>query len=156
MCWPLRCMPIVPYHLLTILGAIFTLIYQWGNECSKQWYTMLRVTQVKEKSWVPPSEPEFFFKFFKFILFLTCVYFWETERGRAQAGEGQEREGATESEAGSRLWAVKHRAGPRARTHRPWDHDLLRSVTPNRRRHPGAPEPASLITVSTCLLIALS
>ena len=33
------------------------------------------------------------------------VYFFETERDRAWTGEGQ-REGDTESETGSRLWAV--------------------------------------------------
>ena len=33
------------------------------------------------------------------------IYFWETERDRAWVGEGQ-RDGDTESEAGSRLWAV--------------------------------------------------
>ena len=33
------------------------------------------------------------------------IYFWETERDRAQAGEEQ-KEGNTKSKAGSRLWAV--------------------------------------------------
>ena len=43
----------------------------------------------------------FFLKFFK------CLFIFETERDRAWTGEGQrEREGDTESEAGSRLWAV--------------------------------------------------
>ena len=42
----------------------------------------------------------FFFKFF-----LTFIYFWDRERDRAWTGEGQ-REGYTESETGSRLWAV--------------------------------------------------
>ena len=33
------------------------------------------------------------------------IYFWETERQSVNMG-GAEREGDTESEAGSRLWAV--------------------------------------------------
>ena len=33
------------------------------------------------------------------------IYFWDNARDRAQAAEGQT-EGNTESEAGSRLWAV--------------------------------------------------
>ena len=33
------------------------------------------------------------------------IYFWETERGHKQ-GRGREREGDTESKAGSRLWTV--------------------------------------------------
>ena len=33
------------------------------------------------------------------------IYFWERERDRARAGKGQ-READTESEAGSRLWAI--------------------------------------------------
>ena len=37
--------------------------------------------------------------------FLTFIYFFETERDRAWTGEGQ-RERDTESETGSRLWAV--------------------------------------------------
>ena len=45
------------------------------------------------------------------VLFCFCfvmfIYFWERERDRVQFGEGQRgREGDTESEAGSRLWAV--------------------------------------------------
>ena len=46
---------------------------------------------------------------FLFVVVFLNVYFWkrekERERGRAQVLEGQ-REGSTESEAGSRLWAV--------------------------------------------------
>ena len=43
---------------------------------------------------------------FVFFFFLTFIHFWETERDRAQAGEEQ-REGDTDSKAGSRLWAVR-------------------------------------------------
>ena len=41
--------------------------------------------------------------FFKY--FLMFIYFWDNVRDRVQAAEGQT-EGDTESEAGSRLWAV--------------------------------------------------
>ena len=41
--------------------------------------------------------------FLKF--FLTFIYFWDRER-QSMNGGGAEREGDTESEAGSRLWAV--------------------------------------------------
>ena len=34
-----------------------------------------------------------------------CIYFWDRERQSVNGG-GSEREGDTESEAGSRLWAV--------------------------------------------------
>ena len=39
--------------------------------------------------------------YFKF--FLTFIHFWETEQ---EWGRGRKREGNTESEAGSRIWAV--------------------------------------------------
>ena len=45
------------------------------------------------------------FVFFFLIFFLTFLFIFETERDRAWTGEGQ-REGDTESEAGSRLRAV--------------------------------------------------
>ena len=47
---------------------------------------------------------EFPILFYLFI-FLMFIYFWETERDRAQVGKEQ-REGDAESEAGSRLWDV--------------------------------------------------
>ena len=40
-----------------------------------------------------------------FLSFLTFIHRWETER-QSTSGRGAEREGDTESEAGSRLWAV--------------------------------------------------
>ena len=41
------------------------------------------------------------------VLFFKFIYFLERERMREQVGEGQrEREGDTESKAGSKLWAV--------------------------------------------------
>ena len=50
-----------------------------------------------------------FYFFFKFIYLLKKnffnVYFWDRER-QSMNGGGSEREGVTESETGSRLWAV--------------------------------------------------
>ena len=43
--------------------------------------------------------------FFFFNFFSTFIYFWDRER-ESMNGGGAEREGDTESEAGSRLWAV--------------------------------------------------
>ena len=40
-----------------------------------------------------------------FIFLSVCIYFWDRERQSMSRG-GAEREGDTESEAGSRLWAV--------------------------------------------------
>ena len=45
-----------------------------------------------------------YFSFFLLIFFLN-IYFWDRERQSMSRG-GSEREGDTESEAGSRLWAV--------------------------------------------------
>ena len=42
---------------------------------------------------------------FFFLNFLTFIYFWDRERQSMNRG-GAEREGDTESETGSRLWAV--------------------------------------------------
>ena len=63
-----------------------------------------------------------------------------SERDRVRAGEGQ-REGDTESEAGSRLWALncQHRARREARIHKPWDNDLSWGWTRNQLSHPGVP-----------------
>ena len=69
----------------------------------------------------------FFFFFFKFIF----------ERQSTSSG-GAEREGDTESEAGSRLRAVgaEPDAGLKPTN---CDHDLSQSWTLNRLSHPGAP-----------------
>ena len=58
-----------------------------------------------------------------------------TSRARA------EREGNTESKAGSRLQApsCQHRARCGVWTHKPWDHDLSQSQTLSQLSHPGAP-----------------
>ena len=62
--------------------------------------------------------------------FLKYLYIFKTERHRAQVGERQ-REGDIESEIGSQLRAVKHRARHGARTHELWDYDLSWSWTLN-------------------------
>ena len=41
----------------------------------------------------------------KSFFFLTFIYFWDRER-QSMNGGGAEREGDTESETGSRLWAI--------------------------------------------------
>ena len=66
-------------------------------------------------------------------------------------GRGAEREGEIESEAGSRLWAIHHRAWCGVWTPKPWDHDPMwgwnpqwdhdpsQSQTLKWLSHPGAP-----------------
>ena len=74
-------------------------------------------------------------------IFLTFIYFWETERDRALVGERQ-RERDTQSlkqAPGSELSAQLFRAQCGAWTHEPWDHDLSRSQTLTWLSHPGAP-----------------
>ena len=58
------------------------------------------------------------------------------ERERMSRG-GAERDGDTESEAGSSL-SCQHRAWHGAQTPEPQDHDLSQSQTLNRLSHPGA------------------
>ena len=57
--------------------------------------------------------------------------------GNTMSGEGAEREGDTESNAGSRL-CCQHRVQHGAWTHELWDHDLSRISTLNWLSHPGA------------------
>ena len=67
------------------------------------------------------------------------IYFLR-ERERASTSRGEtEREGNTESEASSRLWAVSTEPDV-TRTHKQQDHDLRRSLMLNWLSHPGAPE----------------
>ena len=75
---------------------------------------------------------------FFFNFFLTFIYFRDREK-QSMNGEGAEREGDTESEAGSRLWAISPEPDVGAQTHRPRDCDLSWSRTLNRLSHPGAP-----------------
>ena len=78
--------------------------------------------------------------------FLFFIYFWVCEREREHTcmsggGAEREREGDTESEAGSRPWApnCQGRAQCRAWTHGLWDHDLSWSQLLNWLSHSGAP-----------------
>ena len=81
------------------------------------------------------------------------VYFSETEKDRAWAGEGQ-RERHTH-----RIWSrlpapsCEHRAQCGAWTHESWDHDLNWSWTPNRLSHP---TPLTSIILKTCMLKSLN
>ena len=54
-----------------------------------------------------PITIDFFFPILYFVykIFLTFIYFWDRDRQSVNRG-GSEREGDTESKAGSRLWAV--------------------------------------------------
>ena len=74
--------------------------------------------------------PDFFFN----------VYFWETERERLWAGEGQ-----TQRETQNFKWApgsmLSAQSPTRAWTHKLWNHDLSQSWTLNRLSHPGTPGP---------------
>ena len=66
------------------------------------------------------------------------MFIFETERDRAQVGEGQ-REGDTQNlkqAPGSELSA---RSPTQAPTHEPGDHDLSGSQTLNQLSHTGAP-----------------
>ena len=53
--------------------------------------------------------------------FLTFIYFWDRER-QSMNGGGAEREGDTESEEGSRLWAVSTEADAGLK---PTNHEII-------------------------------
>ena len=74
---------------------------------------------------------------FAYLKNIFNVYFWETERDRAQVGEGQRERHRT----WSRLQALscQHRTWQSARTCEPRDRDLSRSQSLNRLSHPGTP-----------------
>ena len=67
------------------------------------------------------------------------IYFWEQERQSTSRGWGREREGDTESEAGSRLWAVstEPNAGLELTNREVMTWAEVRTL--KRRSHPGAP-----------------
>ena len=71
--------------------------------------------------------------FLNYYLFLR-----DRDKAWAWGGEGTEREGDTESEAGSRLWIVSTEPDV-GLTHQLWDHDLSRHQMLNQLIHPGAP-----------------
>ena len=68
------------------------------------------------------------------------IYYWETERHRAEHEQGRGRERGRHR-IRSRLQALSHqpRARRGAQTHKLRDHDLSRSQSPNQLSHPGAP-----------------
>ena len=60
------------------------------------------------------------------------------ERERGWAGE-RKRERETQNSKQAQAPSCHHRAQCRARTHKPWDHDVSRSWTLNQLSHPGTP-----------------
>ena len=84
-------------------------------------------------------QKEFILLFF-LIFFFTFIHFWETERDRAQAGEGQRERDTHRIQSRLQAPSCQHRARCGIQTHKPQDHDLSRSLTPNRLSHPGALE----------------
>ena len=74
---------------------------------------------------------------FSFLIFLTFIYFWDTEREHEQ-GRIRER---GRHRTWSRLQALSYqpRAPCGAQTQEPWDHDLSRSRRLNPLSHSGAP-----------------
>ena len=93
------------------------------------------------------------FVFFKKIFFNVYLFLRDREKPSMNGG-GSETEGDTESEAGSRLWAVSTEpdAGG-ARTHGPRDHDPRQRRMLNWLSHPGAP---SLFSLSTFLFLPVT
>ena len=71
--------------------------------------------------------------------FFECLFLRERQRAREHtSGVGAEREGDTESEAGSRLQAVNTEPEAWLELTELQDHDLSQSRTLNRLSHPGA------------------
>ena len=97
--------------LLLLLFLIFATISLWSIFFSSKLLSFMSLDPglYTSKLWV------FFFNFLMFM------YFWEKERDRVWAGEEQ-RERHTESEAGSRLWAVS--TEPDAGLE-PMDHEIM-------------------------------
>ena len=75
----------------------------------------------------------------------TFIHFWEMERDRAWAGEGQ-RERQTIIRSRLQPLSCQHRAWRGARTCEPRDHDLSQNGKLNRLSHAGAPWGYSLNT----------
>ena len=82
-----------------------------------------------------------FMKLFFFFLFFNVLFIFESERDRTWMGDGTEREGDLESEAGSWLWAVSTESNVELdlTNRRLQDHDPSWSWTLNWLSHPGAP-----------------
>ena len=83
------------------------------------------------------------------FFFFKRLFIFETGRDRAWTGEGQ-REGDTEYEAGSRLWAVSTEpdAGLEL-TDREIMTDLSRNRPPNQLSHPGPPKLPRLLAIES-------
>ena len=75
---------------------------------------------------------------FLFLIFLTFIYFWETERGRVWAGEGQrERETQNSKQAaGSELSAQSPTWGPNSQIVRSWPEPKSDTQPTEPRRRP--------------------
>ena len=87
----------------SLIGSLtsFPLFRGWGGECKAHIsYTIEIVSIFLQKAM------NNFATFFKFFFFQIFIYFWDRER-QSMNGGGAEREGDTESEAGSRLWAIR-------------------------------------------------
>ena len=80
--------------------------WQWGLRIS-QWCCQIRTTQWEPFLYTMLLLSHKGLKLLPFLknFFLTFIYFWERQRQNGSA-LGMEREGGTESKAGSRLWAV--------------------------------------------------
>ena len=84
-------------------------------------------------------EPAFLVTAFLFFFFSTFIYFWDRERQSMNGGGAErEREGDTESETGSRLWAVSTEANAGLKL---TDREIVTwaGQTLNQLSHPGAP-----------------
>ena len=83
----------------------------------------------------------FLFIFLTFLLkkFFFIVYFWQRERDRAWAGEGQRKRGRHRIGSRPQALSCQHRAQRGARTQEQQDHDLDRSWTLKQLSHPDAP-----------------
>ena len=76
---------------------------------------------------------------FLLLLFFNIYSFLRDGERQNMSGRGTEREGDTDSEAGSRLRAVSTEPDAGLELNKPRDHDLSRSRTLNRLSHPAAP-----------------
>ena len=69
------------------------------------------------------------------LFFLMFIYFWERDKESTWKSEG----GTERGGRGSEVLCCQQRAWHRAQTHKPWGHDLSRSLTLNRLSHPDTP-----------------
>ena len=83
-----------------------------------------------------PNSSQISVSFFFNVCLFIYLFIFERDRDRERKCTSRGGVGDTESEAGSRLWAVRMEPWSRARTQKPWDQDLS-----NRLSYPGAPTP---------------